>query len=35
VIYKPLSVQSDWTDCNSHGTITFPGIAGIAYYRKP
>jgi len=20
VIYKPLSVQSDWTDCNSHGT---------------
>jgi len=20
VIYKPLSVQSDWTDCNSYGT---------------
>jgi len=20
VIYKPLSVQSDWTDCSSHGT---------------
>jgi len=20
VIYKPLSVQPDWTDCNSHGT---------------
>jgi len=20
VIYKPLNVQSDWTDCNSHGT---------------
>ena len=22
MIYKPLSVQSDWTDCNSHGTMS-------------
>ena len=27
MIHKPLSVQSDWTDCNSHGTTAVPSHA--------